>query len=75
MADARDLKSRGHNSPCGFDSRLGYLASAVVRNVQECSEALEKGLLNASRLDAEMRTMGRRAAFRSGQQRPRTLKV
>ena len=25
MADARDLKSRGLNRSCGFESRLGYL--------------------------------------------------
>ena len=25
MADIRDLKSRGEQSPCGFDSRLGHL--------------------------------------------------
>ena len=24
MADIRDLKSRGEQSPCGFDSRLGH---------------------------------------------------
>ena len=34
MADARDLKSRGLNRSCGFESRLGYLLSAVVRSGQ-----------------------------------------
>ena len=55
MADARDLKSRGDNSPCGFESRLGYLLSAVVRSVQDYSKAPEKGLLSTSLLGVEIR--------------------
>ncbi len=28
LADARDLKSRGERSPCGFDPRLGHCPRA-----------------------------------------------
>jgi hypothetical protein len=30
MADIRDLKSRGEQSPCGFDSRLGHSSGTSV---------------------------------------------
>ena len=30
LADARDLKSRGERSPCGFDPRLGHLPGRLL---------------------------------------------
>ena len=31
LADARDLKSRGGQPPCGFDPRLGHCRSLALR--------------------------------------------
>ena len=70
-----DLKSRGLNRSCGFESRLGHLVSALISSAQECSEALEKGLLNASQLSAEMQLRKRRPVVRSAYPLPRSTKV
>ena len=40
LADARDLKSRGERSPCGFDPRLGHWRSGTSPGEQACDPTL-----------------------------------
>ncbi len=43
LADARDLKSRGGNPPCGFESRFGHLSG--TEQTVEVDTAIVRGLL------------------------------